>query len=296
MKNKKSTHLLNKPYALPILTATLIIAALLTTTITLTRNSPLLCSSINSNSPPSEETNYDHETMKSQMQAIVHYATSEIVPQQSLKEITISLNVLQSLYPCNFLVYGLGYDSIMWSSLNPKGTTLFLEEDPIWVQTVLKDSPNLHVHTVHYPTRLSEADQLLSIYKTIPSCLPLNLNLKGRDPKDQSPCPLLLTSLPEEVYEREWDLIMIDAPRGYFSEAPGRMGAIFTAAAMARARTRPGKTHVFVHDVNRRVEKMFALEFLCRKYLVEAVGRLWHFEIPPAPANLSQGGTGATFC
>jgi len=88
---------------------------------------------------------------------------------------------------------------------------------------------------------------------------------------------------------------MIDAPRGYFAEAPGRMGAIFSAAVMARARMRPGVTHVFLHDVNRRVEKVFAEEFLCRKYLVKAVGRLWHFEIPH-PANVSDGGRGSAFC
>jgi len=107
---------------------------------------------------------------------------------------------------------------------------------------------------------------------------------------------LALDNLPDEVYEREWDLIMIDAPRGYFPEAPGRMGAIFSAAVMARNRKGSGATHVFLHDVDRKVEKMYAEEFLCRKNLVKAVGRLWHFEIPPA-ANVSDGrSSGASFC
>lgn len=75
---------------------------------------------------------------------------------------------------------------------------------------------------------------------------------------------------------------MIDAPRGYFDDAPGRMGAIYSAAVMARQRKKPGVTHVFLHDVDRKVEKAYAEEFLCRKYLKKAVGRLWHFEIPPA--------------
>lgn len=88
--------------------------------------------------------------------------------------------------------------------------------------------------------------------------------------------------LADEVYDTEWDLIMIDAPRGYFPEAPGRMAAIYSAAVMARKRKRPGVTHVFLHDVDRRVEKMYAEEFLCKKHLVKAVGRLWHFQIPPA--------------
>lgn len=75
--------------------------------------------------------------------------------------------------------------------------------------------------------------------------------------------------------------MMIDAPKGYFAEAPGRMAAIFSAAVMARDRKGSGVTHVFLHDVDRKVEKVFAEEFLCRKYLVKGVGRLWHFQIPP---------------
>ena len=93
---------------------------------------------------------------------------------------------------------------------------------------------------------------------------------------------LALNMLENEVYDTEWDLIMIDAPRGYFPEAPGRMAAIYSAAVMARNRKGAGVTHVFLHDVDRRVEQMYAEAFLCKKYLVKAEGRLWHFEIPPA--------------
>lgn len=106
-----------------------------------------------------------------------------------------------------------------------------------------------------------------------------------------SDCRLILPGLPDEVYDKEWDMIMIDAPRGYFPEAPGRMGAIFTAAIMAKRRVKPGVTQVFLHDVERRVEKLYAKEFLCMGNKVEGVGRLWHFEIPPA-TNTSHG----SFC
>lgn len=88
---------------------------------------------------------------------------------------------------------------------------------------------------------------------------------------------------------------MIDAPRGYFAAAPGWMSAIFSAAVMARERKRSGVTHVFLHDVNRKVEKAHAEEFLCKKYLVKAVGRLWHFEIPPAKMNDDDIGS-TSFC
>ncbi|KAE8705482.1 Glucuronoxylan 4-O-methyltransferase 2 [Hibiscus syriacus] len=216
-----------------------------------------------------------------QLQAIIYYATSQIVPQQNFQEISVTFDVLKKRSPCNFLVFGLGYDSLMWTALNPNGNTIFLEEDQKWVQTVLKDAPSLHAHAVNYRTQLKEADDLLAHYRSEPSCYPSKAYLRGNDK-----CRLALTEFPDEYYDTEWDLIMIDAPRGWYPEAPGRMAAIFSAAVMARKRKGSGVTHVFLHDVNRRVEKVFADEFLCKKYLVKSVGRLWHFEIPPA-SNMS---------
>lgn len=231
----------------------------------------------------------DYTPTEIQLQAILHYATSQTTPQQSKGEISVSFEVLKSRSPCNFLVFGLGHDSLMWASFNPRGTTLFLEEDPKWVQTVLKKAPQLRAETVNYQTQLKQADDLLSSYKSEPACAPSEAVLRGN-----TRCRLALSNLPDEVYEKEWDLIMIDAPRGYFPEAPGRMGAIFSAAIMARRRQGSGPTHVFLHDVDRKVEKAFAEEFLCRKYLVKAVGRLWHFEIPSA-TNVTDA-DGASFC
>ncbi|KAG0456608.1 hypothetical protein HPP92_024396 [Vanilla planifolia] len=221
--------------------------------------------------------------------AILHYATSSIVPQQSRSEIGISLDVLRRRSPCNFLVFGLGHDSLMWSAFNAGGTTVFLEEDPKWFQSVISATPSLRAHSIVYPTKLSEADDLLRSYRSEPACLPQRARLRGN-----RRCRLALADLPAEIYAREWDLIMIDAPKGYFPEAPGRMGAIYSAAVMARARRGEGFTDVFLHDVDRKVEKTFGMEFLCRKYLVGATGRLWHFRIPPAKAN--DTASGERFC
>ncbi|KAM7269689.1 hypothetical protein ACFE04_025186 [Oxalis oulophora] len=217
----------------------------------------------------------EHTVSPIQLEAILHYATSTVIPQQTFAEISVSYDVLKSLSPCNFLVFGLGHDSVMWNSLNPLGTTIFLEEDPTWIQVVLGKSPNLRAHTVKYRTMLLQSDALLSSYKSEPLCSPNEAYLRGNDK-----CKLSLSNLPSEVYDTEWDVIMIDAPRGYFPKAPGRMSAIFSAAVMARRRQGSGVTHVFLHDVDRKVEKEYAMEFLCRKYLKNEVGRLWHFEIP----------------
>ncbi|KAG6659728.1 hypothetical protein I3843_03G052300 [Carya illinoinensis] len=276
MKNNHRRYVPEKSRLLAFLTAGSITAALIVIGLSRTSNNTtsLLCS-MTATRVPTEDSNHI-ATTPTQLLAVLHYATSRVVPQQSFAEIKISFDVLQSLAPCNFLVFGLGHDSLMWDSLNPRGNTLFLEEDPKWVQTVLKSAPVLRASTVRYSTKLSEADDLLSTYKSEPDCSPASARLHDTS------CRLALTMLPEEVYEKEWDLIMIDAPRGYFPEAPGRMAAIYSAAVMARARTRPGVTHVFLHDVNRKVEKVYAREFLCMKYKVNGVGRLWHFEIPPS--------------
>ena len=77
-----------------------------------------------------------------------------------------------------------------------------------------------------------------------------------------SKCKLSLKGFPNEVYDVEWDLIMVDAPTGYHDDAPGRMSAIYTAGLMARNRE-DGETDVFVHDVDRVVEDKFSKAFLC---------------------------------
>ncbi|KAL6202556.1 hypothetical protein ACLB2K_026264 [Fragaria x ananassa] len=212
-----------------------------------------------------------------QLHAILHYATSRTTPQLSKDEISLAFDVLKSRAPCNFLIFGLGHDSLMWASFNPRGTTLFLEEDPEWLKKALQDAPQLRAVHVTYHTQLKQADDMLTSYKSQTTCRPSAAVLRGN-----TQCRLALSNLPDEVYEREWDLIMIDGPQGWFAEAPGRMSVIFSAAVMARKRQGPGSTHVFLHDVDRKVEKAFAEEFLCRKYLVNAVGRLWHFVIPSA--------------
>ncbi|CAI0457761.1 unnamed protein product [Linum tenue] len=255
----------------------------------LSPNSPFLCST---SAVGGSDDGKSKDPTPPQLEAILHYATSRTVPQQSLAEISVSAAVLRSLGPCRFLVFGLGHDSLMWTGLNPRGTTLFLEEDPRWVHSILRRFPNLlRSRVVRYPTRLHQADSLLSSYKDEPDCLLGGSHGLARL-KGNAKCKLALSTLPSEVYEDEWDVIMIDAPRGYFPEAPGRMAAIYTAAVMARGRTHHGVTHVFLHDVNRRVERVYAEEFLCKKYLVKAVGRLWHFEIPSFVGN----GNFTSFC
>ncbi|KAJ0110723.1 hypothetical protein Patl1_03041 [Pistacia atlantica] len=278
MKNSPNTRhfVVEKPLFLGAILTIAMTGALLITGLSKTINTSFACLYTKDNADATTA------AMRTQLLAVVHYATSKEIPEITFPEIRASLDVLLSLAPCNFLVFGLGHDSLMWAALNPRGTTLFLEEDPKLVHKILARAPALRVHTITYSTQLYEADHLINSYKSEKNCLPPNVHLRGN-----ARCKLALSELPDDVYNREWDVIFIDAPRGYYAEAPGRMATVFTAAVMARRRTRSGMTHVFLHDVDRKVEKMYAEEFLCRKYLVKAVGKLWHFAIPPG-VNVSK--------
>ncbi|CAN4099965.1 unnamed protein product [Withania somnifera] len=193
-------------------------------------------------------------------------------------EISVTLKVLEKKSPCNFLVFGLGYDSLMWSSLNYNGRTVFVEENIHWINKMTKQIPSLEVYHQTYDTRLDQATELLNIGKTEDSCK----KIIG-DPRN-SKCPLALTNFPKVIYETEWDLIMIDAPTGLSFDLPGRMKVIYTAGLMARNRQN-GETDVFVHDCNRDTENKFSRNFLCEGYIREEVRYLRHFTIQVVPSN-----------
>lgn len=204
--------------------------------------------------------------------ALIHYTTSTITPQQTLKEIGVTARVLRKKSPCKFLVFGLGHDSLMWSSLNYGGQTVFLEEDEAWIEQIRRRFPTLKSYHVTYDSKVNQAGDLMEVGRG-PECTAVG------DPR-YSMCQLALKGLPAEVYETEWDLIMVDAPTGYYEEAPGRMTAIYTAGMMARNRKDSAETDVFVHDVNRPVEDKFSMAFLCEGYMKKQEGRLRHFTIP----------------
>ncbi|XP_010667408.2 glucuronoxylan 4-O-methyltransferase 3 [Beta vulgaris subsp. vulgaris] len=214
---------------------------------------------------------------------IIHYATSNITPQQTAKEISVTERILRRKSPSNFLVFGLGRDSLMWASLNHGGRTVFLEENEGWISEIKAQFPTLESYLATYDTKVRHSDDLMTSAVTSEECSNVV------DPR-KSKCNLALKSLPNEIYEVEWDLIMVDAPTGYHDEAPGRMSAIYTAGLMGRNRE-VGETDVFVHDVNRVVEDKFSMEFLCEGYMIQQEGRLRHFTIPSHKAR-----RGRPFC
>jgi glucuronoxylan 4-O-methyltransferase len=80
--------------------------------------------------------------------------------------------------------------------------------------------------------------------------------------------------LPSSVRDRDWDVILVDAPSGYHPEHPGRMQSIYMAAELAEE-----GTDIFVHDINRAVEKAYSNKFLGDWEWVKDVDRLRHYSV-----------------
>jgi len=166
--------------------------------------------------------------------------------QQKIAERVITFNIFDQLGACNFLVFGVGFDSIMWSALNP-GRTVFLEDNLEWIHRVQLSTNFLEVYKVNYSVGQSAYPSSLVQAENENSC---TANARGSD------C-LLMLELPKEIQHITWDVIMVDAPNG---SNPTRQMSIYTASILAR-RNRKG-THVIVHDTHREIERVFSDTFL----------------------------------
>lgn len=150
--------------------------------------------------------------------------------------------------PCNCLVFGFGNDGAFWASINRRGVTVFLEDNEAWYTRILSSNPNLHGFLVSYQTRRTQWRALLD-----------------------NPTKLAL-SLPPEVEQRRWDVILVDGPAGYDDHCPGRMKSIAAAVRLAN----PG-ADLFFDDCDRTVERVYCDRFLASAILVAKVDSLRHY-------------------
>lgn len=162
-----------------------------------------------------------------------HFGTHAGEPGScSLNEYAAVFSQLRPRVPCNLLVFGVGNDSRGWREVNRGGRTVFLEDNPGWIQQVRARVPDTEIVEVSYPANLAEATTLLKA------------NV------DRRFAPELTVRLPQCVRSESWDLIFVDAPLGA-PGGPGRHSSIYTAKCLAG-----DDTVVAVHDCDRPLERL----------------------------------------
>ena len=166
-------------------------------------------------------------------------------------QLTAICETLRKKQNSNFLVFGLGNDSVFWVASNQPGRTVFLEDDIEWYEKTVAFCPEIETYLVVYGTVRDQWQELIN-----------------------NPAKLML-DLPLEIQYTKWDVILVDGPAGYYPLSPGRMKSIYMASQLATH-----GTHVFFHDCNREIEKKYAQKYLETKHLIEYIGHedLAHYE------------------
>ncbi|KAF4364667.1 hypothetical protein F8388_007763 [Cannabis sativa] len=211
---------------------------------------------------------------------LLHYASrSNDTFKMSFAELKPIADVIRkcssSSSPCNLLVFGLTHETLLWKALNHNGRTVFIDENRYYAAYYEQLHPEIDAYDVQYTTKTSEIKDLISTARDQikNECRPVQ-NLLFSD------CKLGLNDLPNHVYEIDWDVIIVDGPRGDWADAPGRIQPIFTAGVLARSKKGGNaKTHVFVHDFRKGLERVCGDEFLCRENLVESSDLLGHYVV-----------------
>jgi glucuronoxylan 4-O-methyltransferase len=126
----------------------------------------------------------------------------------------------------NILVFGLGFDSILYQTANEKGQTYFIEDDQFFIN-INNEIKN----------------KILFEYKTT-----------IKDSMTYTEEDLKKYTEPSILRQIEWDLIIIDGPCGYKDHHPGRCLPIYWSSLCKSAT-------IYIDDSGRDVENKFITMF-----------------------------------
>lgn len=151
---------------------------------------------------------------------------------------------LSEISPCNLLVFGLGDDSYLWSKINNKGKTIFLEDSKDWIASV--NDGTLDVEHVVYQTSVENQKDI--------GFIPEKLEF----------------SIPNRVSDLTYDFIIVDAPLGHQPprpfKGPGRMSSIYMAFKLLKK----GGV-VVIDDMGRPIEKQYAFHYFKEENLIDFI-------------------------
>ena len=151
---------------------------------------------------------------------------------------------LSEISPCNLLVFGLGDDSYLWSKINNKGKTIFLEDSKDWIASV--NDGTLDVEHVVYQTSVENQKDI--------GFIPEKLEF----------------SIPNRVSDLTYDFIIVDAPLGHQPprpfKGPGRMSSIYLAFKLLKK----GGV-VVIDDMGRPIEKQYAFHYFKEENLIDFI-------------------------
>eukprot|EP00929_Paragymnodinium_shiwhaense_P033888 TRINITY_DN18524_c0_g2_i1.p1 TRINITY_DN18524_c0_g2~~TRINITY_DN18524_c0_g2_i1.p1 ORF type:complete len:286 (+),score=38.92 TRINITY_DN18524_c0_g2_i1:106-963(+) len=174
--------------------------------------------------------------------------------------------------PQRLLVWGLGFDSVLLSTLNAGGTTAFLEGNADWVKKT--DNKDLNYKSYNPDTFRTTVPTWYDFLKH-PHASPL----------------------PQQFGVDCWDTILVDAPTGYrprgCDDCAGRAVPIYTAREDVIKCLEAGKyaseqvVSIFVHDNNRPAEAGLTTVILGTPIKELGKKKLRHFVFkdPQAPAT-----------
>ncbi|KAL3583761.1 hypothetical protein D5086_014822 [Populus alba] len=98
---------------------------------------------------------------------LLHYASrsndSFHMSHAEIKPISDVLRKCSS--PCNFLVFGLTHETLLWKALNHNGRTVFIEENRYYAAYYEELHPEIDVFDVQYTTKMKEMRELIASTK-----------------------------------------------------------------------------------------------------------------------------------
>jgi glucuronoxylan 4-O-methyltransferase len=168
--------------------------------------------------------------------------------QLTAKQIAAILTHIRQKKDCKLLVFGLGNDSLLWAMANRHGKTVFIEDNKRWFNKIKSRHPALSAFLVSYQTKRREWKNFIDR----PDMLQLDLG--------------------PEIMGTKWDVIIVDAPAGFYKAAPGRMKSIYMASQLAN-----NGGDIFVHDCHREVERIYCDTFLLPDNLINEIAHLRHY-------------------